>query len=359
MTYTPNPAVRPPSHCPRQQQTQQTFNAVKSRAACQPISASRETRVPGRSARARGLVVRLALCSAGSRGVPGRPPPPRLGRAEGGPGARLAGASALPGRVSARGLACGASPSPCRRRRRCRRRCANQLEVLLRVPSDRSKPVMEGPVPPPLPARRGRSGGHTGGGSRGRPRPPRRSQLPGSTLRPPPRTTTAGLTVPATQLAAGAEPGSHPRRRAEDACSPSFPVNLQHGFRLPASSSPPPYSGARHLLPSPCSRPTAACDPGGSGSRPSRAQPAPLRAWARAPARAGGWPGPTGPSGRGFPWWRTSVCQASQAALGKPAYPWTVGAHRPKTGSVAIRCHSPTMLDVASQGSHPEQAVVV
>lgn len=96
----------------------------------------------------------------------------------------------------------------------------NQLEVLLRVPAgtDRSRGFMAAPGSlATLPPGQGRASGAT---RRGAGWPPlRRSQLPGSTLRPPPRTTTAGLTVPAPAAPPRRRTRSHPRSGR----TPAFP----------------------------------------------------------------------------------------------------------------------------------------
>lgn len=161
--------------------------------------------------------------------APAPPPPPRLpgasvsrGEAERTPTHGLRGAPGPPpaGPDPGDSAARSPSPSPCRRRRRCRCRCAESA----RSPpagsggTDRSRGSWRAPGAPRLPPGQGRGGAQGATrrvGAAAGPRLPRRSQSPGSTLRPPPPLS------------------SHRRRRRH------------RGRRRPGSPSPPPAARCR------------------------------------------------------------------------------------------------------------------
>lgn len=210
--------------------------------------------------------------------------------------------------------------------------------------------------PASLPARGGGAlrGPHGEWEPRPAPGSPRRSQLPGSTLRPPPRTTTTGLTVPA--------PRSPPRRRTRVTPTRSGGRSqpLARGetptWLPPWPLLPLPLLRLRHpppLFPAPAR--LRSRDPGGSAPRP-RVQPAPCALRLRAPPRRGRVAGPYRPKGPRLPVVADrSAAAASQAAPGKLACPRDRGWAQADRSAYSLVIPPTTKFDVASLGSHPEQ----
>ena len=270
--------------------------------------------------------------------------------------------SALPtaGQRPTASAARGPSPSPCRRRRRCRCRCAESA----RSPpegsggTDRSRGSWRAPGAPRLPPGQGRGGAQGATrrvGAAAGPLLPRRSQSPGSTLRPPPRTTTTGLTVPA--------PRSPPRRRTR-----VTPTRSRGRSQPLARGETPTWLPPSPLLPLPLLRllhppPLSRLPPDCAAASPEGALPA-LRAAppVRAPVLRAclARPGPRallGQNGRGFPARATRarppLCRARK---GSPA-PGTAEGGQAERSSYSLLISPATKSDVAASGPHPKQVV--
>lgn len=229
---------------------------------------------------------------------------------------------------------------------------------------------MAGPGCPPPPSRAGRGGaqGTTRRvGAAAGPRLPRRSQSPGSTLRPLPplpsrRRRRRGRRRPASTVPAPrsppprrrAEPRSHPQGE-ENARSPSLGLKLQHGFRL-RRSSPSPYSGSSTLLPLfPAPARLRSRDPGGSAPSPRAAGSVRAPAPRASPAGSGG-PGMPDPGRRGFPGSRPAP-DRSRAMPEKVWMPQGPRERQADSSSYLSLIPLTTKFDVAVSGPDPKQVV--